>query len=72
MRFERMIFGLGNHCSILLSYEAIIKFYHKNGDFTLRFFSDFQPAVNQPNYNTKSNIAIFIFCIMIFPQKEAL
>ena len=57
MRFERMIFGLGNHCSILLSYEATIKFYHKNGDFALRF-SVFQPAVNQNNYNTKSHIAI--------------
>ena len=55
MRFERMIFGLGNHCSILLSYEATIKFYHKNGDFALRF-SVFQPAVNQNYYNTKSRI----------------
>ena len=32
MRFERMIFGLGNHCSILLSYEATLAF---------RFFSKF-------------------------------
>ena len=23
-RFERAIFGLGNHCSILLSYEAVL------------------------------------------------